>query len=101
MTRRGRAASRAGRKVVVTAGPTREYVDPVRYLSNESSGKQGFAIAEACAERGDQVVLIAGPVNLETPAGVRRIDVESARDMLAAVREEFADAEVLYMAADG
>lgn len=84
---------------MVTAGPTREYVDPVRYLSNESSGKQGFAIAEACAERGDQVVLIAGPVNLETPTGVRRIDVESARDMLGAVREEFADAEVLYMAA--
>jgi phosphopantothenoylcysteine decarboxylase/phosphopantothenate--cysteine ligase len=99
VTRRGRAASRSGRKVVVTAGPTREYVDPVRYLSNESSGKQGFAIAEACAEVGDRVVLIAGPVHLETPPGVRRIDVESARDMLAAVREEFADAEALYMAA--
>lgn len=89
----------APRKVVVTAGPTREYVDPVRYLSNESSGKQGFAIAAACAARGDQVVLIAGPVHQETPKGVRRIDVMSAREMLAALREQFTDADALYMAA--
>lgn len=89
----------SGRKVVVTAGPTREYVDPVRYLSNESSGKQGFAIAAACAERGDQVCLIAGPVNLETPEGVRRVDVLSARELLAALRREFEGADALYMAA--
>lgn len=90
---------RSGRKVVVTAGPTREYVDPVRYLSNESSGKQGFAIAEACAARGDEVVLIAGPVHQPTPEGVRRVDIESARDLLAAVRQAFKDADALYMAA--
>ncbi|QDU69693.1 phosphopantothenoylcysteine decarboxylase [Engelhardtia mirabilis] len=94
---RSRKAPR--RKVVVTAGPTREYVDPVRYLSNESSGKQGFAIAAACAARGDEVVLIAGPVHQETPKGVRRIDVMSAREMLAEVRLHFGRADALYMAA--
>lgn len=90
---------RRGRKVVVTAGPTREHVDPVRYLSNESSGKMGFEIARAAARRGDRVSLVAGPVNLETPEGVKRVDVLSARDMLAAVRAEFRDADALYMAA--
>ncbi|MHC4261053.1 MAG: phosphopantothenoylcysteine decarboxylase domain-containing protein [Planctomycetota bacterium] len=89
----------APRKVVVTAGPTREYVDPVRYLSNESSGKQGFAIAAACAARGDDVTLIAGPVHLDTPPGVHRIDVMSAREMLAALKEAFSGADALYMAA--
>jgi phosphopantothenoylcysteine decarboxylase/phosphopantothenate--cysteine ligase len=86
-------------KVVVTAGPTREYIDPVRYLSNESSGKMGFAIAEAAAEAGHDVVLIAGPVQLESPRGVRRRDVVSARDMLDVLQEEFADAGALFMAA--
>lgn len=89
----------AKRKVVVTAGPTREYVDPVRYISNESSGTMGFAIARAAAERGDEVVLIAGPVHQETPEGVRRIDIHSARELLAAVRTEFKDADLLIMAA--
>jgi phosphopantothenoylcysteine decarboxylase/phosphopantothenate--cysteine ligase len=90
---------RSGRRVVVTAGPTREHLDPVRYLSNESSGRMGFEIARAAAAQGDQVVLIAGPVELPTPPGVKRRDVLSARDMLAAVREAFLGADALYMAA--
>jgi phosphopantothenoylcysteine decarboxylase/phosphopantothenate--cysteine ligase len=85
--------------VLVTAGPTREHVDPVRYLSNESSGKMGFEIARAAAERGDDVVLVAGPVDLPTPRGVRRIDVLSARDMHAAVARQFASADALFMCA--
>lgn len=87
------------RRVVVTAGPTREYVDPVRYLSNESSGKMGFEIARAAQELGDRVVLISGPVELERPPRVERIDVVSAREMLAATREAFEEADVLIMAA--
>lgn len=86
-------------RVVVTAGPTREYVDPVRYLSNESSGRMGFEIARAAAAAGHRVTLVAGPVNLETPRGVTRVDVTSARDMLEAVRTAFRRADVLYMAA--
>jgi phosphopantothenoylcysteine decarboxylase/phosphopantothenate--cysteine ligase len=85
--------------VVVTAGPTREYVDPVRYISNESSGRMGFEIARAAAEAGHRVTLVAGPVNLETPSGVKRVDVVSARDMLEAVRTAFRRADALYMAA--
>ena len=73
-----------GRHVLVTAGPTREPLDPVRYLSNHSSGKQGFAIAEALAKQGAAVTLVAGPVGLETPAGVDRVNVETARQMLKA-----------------
>lgn len=87
------------RRLLITAGPTREYVDPVRYLSNESSGKMGFEIARAGVARGDEVTLIAGPVHLETPDGVRRIDVSSAREMLQAVRAEFKRSDVLIMAA--
>lgn len=85
--------------VVVTAGPTREYVDPVRYLSNVSSGRMGFRIAAAAAARGHRVTLIAGPVQLQTPEGVERVDVESARDMLAAVERAFARADAIFMAA--
>ena len=85
--------------MLVTAGPTREYVDPVRYLSNESSGRMGFAIATAAVEAGHRVTLIAGPCALETPAGVERVDVLSARDLLAACRRAFVDTDVLYMAA--
>lgn len=73
-----------GRRVVITAGPTREALDPVRYLSNHSSGKMGFALATACAEAGAEVTVIAGPVNLPTPERVRRVNVVSARDMLDA-----------------
>lgn len=96
---RGQRTKRTRRRLLITAGPTREYVDPVRYLSNESSGKMGFEIARAGADQGDEVILIAGPVDLETPPGVRRIDVSSARDMLKAVRAEFSRADVLIMAA--
>ena len=75
----------AGRHVVVTAGPTREALDPVRYLSNQSSGRMGFAVATAAARAGARVTLVAGPVALATPPGVERIDVDSARDMERAV----------------
>jgi len=75
----------SGRHAIVTAGPTHEPIDPVRYLANRSSGKQGFAIAAALAELGARVTLVAGPVQLPTPAGVDRIDVETAREMAAAV----------------
>jgi phosphopantothenoylcysteine decarboxylase / phosphopantothenate---cysteine ligase len=74
-----------GKRVLVTAGPTHEPIDPVRYIANRSSGRQGFAIAAAAAELGAEVTLIAGPVALPTPAGIVRVDVESAREMLAAV----------------
>ena len=74
----------AGRRALVTAGPTAEPVDPVRVLTNRSSGKQGFAIAGALAALGAEVTLVAGPVAEPTPAGVRRVDVETAREMLAA-----------------
>ena len=74
-------------KIVVTAGPTREYLDPVRFLSNPSTGKMGFAIAAEAARRGHEVTLIAGPVALKTPKGVERVDVVSAREMLAAVKK--------------
>ncbi len=94
-----RPSKRRKRRVVVTAGPTHEHVDPVRYLGNESSGKMGFELARAAAARGDSVVLIAGPVHQETPKGVKRVDVVSARDMLAATREAFERADVLIMAA--
>lgn len=73
-----------GVRVLITAGPTREAIDPVRYITNHSSGKMGFALAEAAAEAGAQVTLICGPVHLPTPQRVQRIDVSSARDMLAA-----------------
>jgi len=86
-------------RVLVTAGPTREHVDPVRFLSNESSGRMGFALAEAAARAGHAVTLVAGPVSLQTPAGVRRIDVTSAREMLAACRNAFRRADLLFMAA--
>ena len=85
---RGIASGRGmlvGRHVLVTAGPTHEPIDPVRYIANRSSGRQGFAIAAALAEAGARVTLVAGPVTLPTPPGVTRIDVESARDMAAAV----------------
>lgn len=73
-----------GKRALVTAGPTIEAIDPVRFLSNRSSGKQGYAIAAALAELGAEVTLVSGPTNLSVPAGVKRVDVESAREMLAA-----------------
>ena len=89
----------AGRHVLVTAGPTHEPIDPVRYLANRSSGKQGFAIAGACAALGARVTLVAGPVALPTPPGVTRVDVVTARDMAAAVDAALpADAAVMVAA---
>jgi len=89
----------AGRKVLVTAGPTYEPIDPVRFIGNRSSGKMGFAVAAAAAQRGAEVTLISGPVGLRTPRGVRRIDVETAREMGEATGKEFATADLLVMAA--
>jgi len=89
----------AGRHVLITAGPTWEAIDPVRYIANRSSGKQGFAIAAAAAALGARVTLVAGPVSLKTPAGVKRIDVESARDMAEAVKRSLpADVAVMVAA---
>ena len=88
-----------GKRVLVTAGPTHEPIDPVRYIANRSSGKQGFAIAAAAAEMGAEVTLIAGPVNLATPAGVLRIDLESAREMQAEVEKALpVDAAIMVAA---
>ncbi len=89
----------AGLHVLITAGPTRERLDPVRYLTNRSSGKMGFAVAAAAHEAGARVTLVSGPVNLPTPAGVTRIDVESARDMHAAVHRQVGECEVFIAAA--
>ena len=79
------ARSLAGMRIVVSAGPTFEDIDPVRFIGNRSSGKMGFAIAEAAARRGAEVVLVAGPVTLPTPAGVARVNVRSAAQMHATV----------------
>jgi phosphopantothenoylcysteine decarboxylase/phosphopantothenate--cysteine ligase len=89
----------AGVNVLITAGPTRERLDPVRYLTNRSSGKMGFAVAAAAREAGAHVTLVSGPVQLQTPAGITRINVESARDMYAAVHRHVAEADVFIAAA--
>ncbi|QFI56427.1 bifunctional phosphopantothenoylcysteine decarboxylase/phosphopantothenate--cysteine ligase CoaBC [Aeromonas simiae] len=81
------AQTLAGLRLLLTAGPTREALDPVRYISNHSSGKMGFALARAAAELGAEVTLVSGPVTLTTPPGVTRVDVESAEQMHAAVME--------------
>lgn len=86
-------------KILITAGPTREYLDPIRFLTNRSSGKMGFAIAQAAAAKGHTVTLISGPVILDTPADVRRVDIESAREMLTAVQKELPEQDVLIMTA--
>jgi phosphopantothenoylcysteine decarboxylase/phosphopantothenate--cysteine ligase len=88
-----------GRRVLITAGPTRERIDPVRFISNRSSGKMGFAVAQAAREAGAEVVLVSGPVSLATPQGVRRIDVESAADMLNAVLAEVDRADIFISTA--
>ena len=89
----------AGHKVLITAGPTFEALDPVRGLTNHSSGKMGFAIAAAARAAGAQVTLVAGPVHLPTPRGVQRINVQSARDMLAAVQSALEDVSIFIAAA--
>ena len=88
-----------GLRAVVTAGPTREAIDPVRYLTNKSSGKMGYAIADALAARGADVVLISGPVALESPAGIKRIDIETTEDLYQAVMKEAPLCDVLIQAA--
>jgi phosphopantothenoylcysteine decarboxylase / phosphopantothenate---cysteine ligase len=88
-----------GLNVLITAGPTRERLDPVRYLTNRSSGKMGFAVAVAAREAGAHVTLVTGPVQLPTPAGVTRISVESAREMYAAVHRHIDKADVFIAAA--
>jgi phosphopantothenoylcysteine decarboxylase / phosphopantothenate---cysteine ligase len=89
----------AGLNILITAGPTRERLDPVRYLTNRSSGKMGFAVAAAAREAGAHVTIVTGPVQLPTPVGITRINVESARDMYAAVHRQVADADVFIAAA--
>jgi phosphopantothenoylcysteine decarboxylase/phosphopantothenate--cysteine ligase len=84
----------AGRKLLVTAGPTRAYIDPVRFISNASTGAMGFGIAQAAAARAAEVVLVAGPVALETPPGVRRVDVETGAQMLEVCERELAGADI-------
>ena len=84
----------SGKRVLVTAGPTEEPVDPVRVLTNSSSGKMGYAVARAAREAGARVTLVSGPVALPTPAGVSRIDVRTADEMFAAVKEAAAASDV-------
>ena len=88
-----------GVKILVSAGPTREPIDPVRYITNRSSGKMGYSIARAAAERGADVVLVSGPVNLEPPSGVEVINVETAQEMHRALMNYFSAADVVIMAA--
>jgi len=95
----GRKRDLEGKQVLVTAGPTQEPIDPVRYIGNRSSGKMGFALAEAAVARGARVTLIAGPVHLPTPSGADRVDVSTAQEMLDAVLGRFENCDVLIMAA--
>lgn len=88
-----------GKKVVITAGPTRERIDPVRYVSNFSSGKMGYSMAEAAKDLGAETVLISGPVFLEKPLGVKVVDVESAEEMFEAVKQEYDDATMVIKSA--
>ena len=88
-----------GKRVLVTAGPTREAIDPVRYITNRSSGKMGYAIAEAAAERGADVTLISGPVSLRTPGGVKCVDIVSSDELCDSVIERFPGCDILVMAA--
>lgn len=89
----------ANERIIVTAGPTREYLDPVRFIANRSSGKMGYALARAASRRGAEVILISGSTTLHRPKGLKFISVETTDDMLLAVREEVPSATVLIMAA--
>jgi phosphopantothenoylcysteine decarboxylase/phosphopantothenate--cysteine ligase len=95
----GRTGALVGQSLVVTAGGTHEPIDPVRVIANRSSGKQGFALAQAALDRGADVTLIAGPTTLETPVGAKRVDVETAAEMQAAVLEAVDGSDALLMAA--
>lgn len=94
-----RGSSLEGRKIVVTAGPTRAHLDPVRFLTNRSSGRMGYALASVAWRRGADVALISGPGAVEPPHGPRLVQVEEAAQMLEALRDELSDAEILLMAA--
>ncbi len=94
-----RSGKLAGKKILVTAGPCREAIDPVRYISNRSSGKMGYAIADAAREAGAEVTLISGPTQLSNPTGVRTINVETTAQMADAVKKEFSETDCLIMAA--
>jgi phosphopantothenoylcysteine decarboxylase/phosphopantothenate--cysteine ligase len=89
----------AGRKVLVTAGPTRERIDPVRFITNRSSGKMGYAVAEAARDAGAEVVIVSGPVNVCTPRGVRRVDVETAEQMMDAVNQHLPGTDIFIASA--
>jgi phosphopantothenoylcysteine decarboxylase/phosphopantothenate--cysteine ligase len=93
------AGAWSGRSVLITAGPTYEDIDPVRFIGNRSSGKMGFALAQAAAQQGARVVLIAGPVSLPDPVGVQRVNVRSAAQMLAAVQSHLAGVDTFIAAA--
>src|SRR5512138_317219 len=95
----GRKGRLAGRKVVISAGGTQEPLDPVRVLTNRSSGKQGYALAQAAIDAGAEVVLVSAPTSLTPPVGARLVGVQTAREMLEAVLRESSEAEVLIMAA--
>jgi len=95
----GRDGPLAGRRVVVSAGPTEEPIDPVRFLSNPSSGRQGFALSQAAVDRGATVTLVTGPTHLETPVGFERVDVRTVEEMKEAVVEASGTADALLMAA--
>ncbi len=94
-----RSTALAGVKAVVTAGPTREKIDPVRFITNRSSGKMGFSVAEALYAAGAEVVLISGPVSLATPLGIERINVESAAEMLSAVQVQIDNTQIFVATA--
>ncbi len=89
----------AGRTVMITAGPTREALDPVRYITNRSSGKMGYALARAALDAGAKVILVSGPVALETPAGAERVDIESSKELFAAVHAHIDGVDIFIGAA--
>ena len=88
-----------GKKVMITAGPTHEKIDPVRYIGNYSSGKMGFALAEECSRRGAEVTVIAGPTSLKCSSRIRRIDVESCNEMFEAASDEFGKCDAAILCA--
>ncbi|MHC4248918.1 MAG: phosphopantothenoylcysteine decarboxylase domain-containing protein [Planctomycetota bacterium] len=92
-------AERSGLSWLVTAGPTCEDIDPVRFITNRSSGRMGYAVARAAAERGDRVTLVSGPVAIEAPGGCELVRVRSARDMYEAVTARYAEVDIVVMAA--
>lgn len=95
----GKKKSLQGKKILINAGPTREFIDPVRFISNPSSGKMGYALAEAAEQRGAEVTLVSGPVALSAPAGVRRVEVETAEEMFRACEQNFKTCDIFIASA--